>query len=600
MFHCSVGPSHEDRYIVISIHSDGFEYVDELQQYPPAESRIPVRQCRPWFHRTDHESAITDDENEGTPIRAGASSKRTNIHPFVKEQTKRAKAQIEALIDQPGTCLRDDIDAIDFHVVDGQDLSDIPPPSLHDNDSYMLVDTADKMKQCARELQEASPTEIAFDMEMYNLSKYTQVTCLFQLSSNATTRDYVIDTLAPGVWDHVSLLAPLFADPTIVKVGHAIGSMDIPSLHRDFGIFVVNAFDTFEASKVLRQASGNGLASVCESYGLANVERYHTLKAQYQNTDWRVRPLTDEMIQYGRYDIHYLLALRKLMIRDLTREELWDNVGSNKEAERRMIAKALASTIKRMEQEEDGYGDDSSLAFENAIESSSSLDTSMASRLSSFSDDDDGYYTPPAEEDPNADVTRQSEYGAQDLRMQADLMTVITHSQQRCLELWSAKSETITKNDNFISVIYRAGKGELEWTPSNMALYEDLCHWRDTVAKKEGVLPGLVCPLDWLVDIAVKRPPSEMALRRITYYLPTFVEGSNGVLLQEILSLVRNSLEKDGMSKICTVRKYNPPTSDRKALSRGRRVALSLVAVAAIGAVAAVVVTMSRKKTTRW
>lgn len=589
IFHCGVGATRDDRYILISIHSDGFQYVPELASGAP-EARIPVRQVRPWFYRTDHPSIPQDEED--TPQRGS----RAGIHSFVRQQTKKGRTQIEALIDQPGTCLRDDVDAVDFHELDGQDLSGIVAPGLGPDDSWVLVDSAAKMKQCARELQDAHPTEIAFDMEMYNPSKYTQVTCLIQITSNAT-KEYVIDTLAPGVWEHVALIAPLFEDPTIVKVGHSIGGMDIPSLHRDFGIFCVNAFDTYEASKQLKTKGGNGLAVVCESYGLENVEFYKELKAEYQKTDWRVRPLTDAMIQYGRYDIHYLLALRKLMIRDLTREELWDNVGFNKEAERRMIAKALASTIRRIEREEDG--EESFGTFENAMAdaSSSSLDTSMASRLSSFSDDDDGYFTPPAEEDPNEDASRRSEYNAQDLRMQPDLMKVITHSQQRCLDLWNSKTESPTKNDKFISVIYRAGKGELDWTPSHMELYDELCAWRETVAKSEEVLPGLVCALDWLVDIAVKRPPCEASLRRITYYLPPVVEDSKNVLLEEILSIVRASLEKNGLSTVSTVRKYTVPRDNKNnRSSRGRRLVLSLVTIAAVGGVAAVVMMTLRKR----
>jgi len=578
-----VGESRDSRYVAISIHSDGLKYVTELKN--PPEARIPARRCRPWFHRTDHPHV---EETEETPLKGSKPS----IHPYVKEQTKQGKSQIEALLDQPGTCIRDEIDKLDFKQLDGQDLSEIEPPGLGIDDTWMLVDSADKMKQCARELQEACPTEIAFDMEMYNLSKYTQVTCLFQLTSNAG-KEYVIDTLAPGVWDNVSLLAPLFADPAIVKVGHTIGSLDIRSLHRDFGIFCVNAFDTYEASKQLKATDYNGLAKVCEAYGIVNVEQYTALKTQYQNTDWRLRPLTDEMIQYGRYDIHYLLPLRKLMIRDLTRTELWDNVGSNKEAERRMIAKALASTIKRFEREEDGLTDEvTSVGYESA------MDVSMdSSRLSSFSDDDNGYYTPPAEEDPNNDATRAFEFDAPDLRMQADLMRVISHCQQRCLDLWTFKTENPTKNDMFVSVIYRAGKGELEWTPSHMALYEDLCHWRDTVAKREGVLPGLVCPLDWLVCVAVKRPPCESSLRRIAYYLPHLLEDTKDSYVQEMLSLVRASLEKDGPSTVSALRKYSaPPESECKGRSRRRLVAVSVGAVVVIGAAAAVVVTLSRKR----
>jgi hypothetical protein len=236
------------------------------------------------------------------------------------------------------------------------------------------------------------------------------------------------------------------------------------------------------------------------------------------------------------------------MIRDLTREELWDYVGFNSEAERRMIAKALASSIKRMEREEDG---------ENNLDVPMDEYT-VASNIS----DDEGYFTPPTQEDPNDDATRHSEYNAEKLRTQANLMRVISHSQQRCLDLWSLKAEVPTKNDTFVSVIYRAGKGELEGSPSHMALYEDLVSWRDVVARKEGVLPGLVCSLHLLVSVALKRPTCEASSRRISYFLPELLEDKQEDYLGQILSLVRSSLEKDGLNPVSvSIQKYRVPES---------------------------------------
>ena len=577
LFHCGVGPNRENRYIVISIHSDGLRYVHDLKEYTP-EPSIPIRQCRPWYHRMDHPD-ITADELM-TPTKTNAS-----IHPYVEELTRLGRAKIEALLDQPGQCLRDDADKLDFKQMETKDLSDIHPPGIGEDESWMLVDTAEKMHQCVRELEEARPTEIALDMEMYNLSKFAQVTCLIQLSSNVG-KEYVIDTLAPGVWDCVSLLRPFFADPAISKVGHSIGSLDVRSLHRDFGIFVVNAFDTYEAAKILKLPCGFGLASVCQHYGLENAKQYKELKDKYQTTDWRRRPLTNDMIRYGRYDVHFLLALRRLMIRDLTREELWDNVRFNSQAERRMIAEALASSIKHMDREEDGEIVDHDNDFDVSTE-----EYTVGSSIS----DHEGYYTPPTQEDPNDDATRHSEYDAEKLRMQANLMRVISHSQQRCLDLWSLKAEVPTKNEAFVSVIYRAGKGELEWSPSHMALYEDLVHWRDIVARKEGVLPALVCALHLLVSVALKRPTCEASLRRISYFLPELLEDMQEDYLGQILSLVRSSLEKSGLNPVSvSIQKYSVPKSN--SFLRKRRVALSVAVIAAIGTVTVVAITLLHRR----
>lgn len=142
-----------------------------------------------------------------------------------EETTTQFKRKIQDLIDQPGKCIRDDIDMLDFKELEGVDLSKISPPTLKNESqsvsTWVLVDTADKMRECAEELQRGKVTELAFDLEAYNPSKFTQSTCLIQLRSNLD-KEYVIDPLADGVWDSIELLSSVFEDPNIVKIGHSI------------------------------------------------------------------------------------------------------------------------------------------------------------------------------------------------------------------------------------------------------------------------------------------------------------------------------------------------------------------------------------------
>ena len=73
------------------------------------------------------------------------------------------------------------------------------------------------------------------------------------------------------MWSGVkAALEPVFSDPAVVKIGHGI-SYDVRALHRDFGVAIVNAFDTHEAAKVLN-LQRTGLAHVCEFYGLKEGE----------------------------------------------------------------------------------------------------------------------------------------------------------------------------------------------------------------------------------------------------------------------------------------------------------------------------------------
>ena len=194
--------------------------------------------------------------------------------------------------------------------------------------SFLLVDTIATLRELHDDMYPkgfsggpAHPT-VAFDLECYcgRLSSQAGKTCLIQLSFGS--RDYVIDVLSRkgDVWSGVTTyLLPLFADSRVVKVGQSIRSLDVGSLYRDFGIIVVNAFDLYEASKELN-INQRGLAHLHEQYGLVGAEEYFALKKKYQACDWAVRPLSEGMIRYSRYDVHYCGLLRNLMIRDLIKK----------------------------------------------------------------------------------------------------------------------------------------------------------------------------------------------------------------------------------------------------------------------------------------
>jgi ribonuclease D len=580
LFHESFGvvgaPSSRERNIVISIYSDGFDFLPSVateDSRPSSTVTIPVRQCRPWFCRhATNPSATCTRNGSGDDAMSGEES--------VKEANKRCRQHIEALMDQPGDCLRDDIDLLDFVDMDGQDLSTIETPSASDRDGdhWIMVDTADKMKACAEELLAAGISELAFDLEFYNPSKYLQVTCLLQISSNVG-KDYVIDTLAAGVWDDVALLRPLFANASIVKIGHCIPG-DVKSLHRDFGIFVINAFDTYEAAQVL-QLKHQGLASVCGRYGLQNSEEYRQLKALYQSTDWRRRPLTEPMVRYGRYDVHYLVALRRLMIRDLVKDKLWTNLEAKQETQR--VAQALAATLSTIAAAEGDVDEDE--FFMNRDD-----DDLPESNLSDDDDDDDdGFYTPTDGENGEPRTT----VGTKALRMQPDLMSVFSVSQQRCLDLWRFNHEPLSKNNQYADLMKLAQAGEVKWTKSHASLLEDLVAWRTQVATKEECLEGMTVETDLLISVATKRPTSEAALRRITYNLPELLNDS--IYINELLAIVRTSFSKGATQTPVMIPSYEE-VSIRKAKSRRSDLNLWIAAVAAAAVLGLGVIHLSRRR----
>lgn len=76
--------------------------------------------------------------------------------------------------------------------------------------------------------------------------------------------------------------------------------MDIGWLQRDFGIYVVNMFDTGQATRVLEYPRFS-LAYLLKKFCDVTADK------QYQLADWRIRPLPSEMVRYAREDTHYLL-----------------------------------------------------------------------------------------------------------------------------------------------------------------------------------------------------------------------------------------------------------------------------------------------------
>jgi len=125
------------------------------------------------------------------------------------------------------------------------------------------------------------------------------------------TRDFVVDTIKLREKLGAALL-PIFDNPDKIKVLHGADS-DIQWLQRDFGLYVVNMFDTGQAARVLAYKSA----------GLAHLLQHHCgvlADKKYQLADWRIRPLPTEMLKYAREDTHYLLYVYDCLRKELIEE----------------------------------------------------------------------------------------------------------------------------------------------------------------------------------------------------------------------------------------------------------------------------------------
>jgi exosome complex exonuclease RRP6 len=158
------------------------------------------------------------------------------------------------------------------------------------------VDTPEAVAEMVSELKQAK--EVAVDLEHHDVHSYHGLVSLMQISTR--NKDWVVDTLKPWRED-LQRLNEVFTDPKILKVFHG-STMDIVWLQRDLGLYVVGLFDTYHAAVAL------GYPKRSLKFLLEKFAKYEADK-KYQMADWRLRPLTEEMLRYARADTHYLLYI---------------------------------------------------------------------------------------------------------------------------------------------------------------------------------------------------------------------------------------------------------------------------------------------------
>jgi ribonuclease D len=175
-----------------------------------------------------------------------------------------------------------------------------------------FIETVEQLEEILPKLLNAK--ELAIDLEHHDYLTYQGFTCLMQISTR--TEDFIIDTLK--LRKELFVLNQVFANPQIVKVLHG-SDFDVIWLQRDFGLYIVGLFDTYQACKLLN-TDQKSLAYLLKNKTEAQFEA----DKKYQLADWRIRPLTKEMINYARADTHYLLE-----IYDNMKTELLENTQPN-------------------------------------------------------------------------------------------------------------------------------------------------------------------------------------------------------------------------------------------------------------------------------
>lgn len=192
------------------------------------------------------------------------------------------------------------------HLTTPEKLLSKPEPQMYKplaETKLSFIDSLEDLVALNEKLTQAS--EIAVDLEHHSYRSFLGITCLMQISTRE--EDFIIDTLE--LRSELYILNEAFTDPSIVKVFHGADS-DMEWLQRDLGLYVVNLFDTHQASRALNLGR-NSLDHLLKHF--CNVDS----NKRYQLADWRIRPLPEEMIQYARADTHYLLYVYDRLRADL-------------------------------------------------------------------------------------------------------------------------------------------------------------------------------------------------------------------------------------------------------------------------------------------
>ncbi|GAB4288000.1 MAG: ribonuclease D [Coriobacteriia bacterium] len=171
----------------------------------------------------------------------------------------------------------------------------------------MYVQDHEGLKQLVAALNGAEC--VAIDTEFMREKTYYPRLCLLQLAS-----DTVVAAVDPLAVDDLSPLAPLLSDAATTKVFHA-GQQDIEILYHALGATPAPVFDTQIAATLAGYPLQVGYGALVE--GMLGI----TLDKSDTFTDWAVRPLTAEQVDYALNDVRHLPTVYAMLRDELAEKD---------------------------------------------------------------------------------------------------------------------------------------------------------------------------------------------------------------------------------------------------------------------------------------
>jgi len=351
---------------------------------------------------------------------------------------------------------------------------------------YQYITTAPERDIAIKELSQV--VEMSVDIEGDSLYHYNERVALIQISGGG--KHYIFD---PLVLDSVLELGPLFENRSILKIFHG-SDYDITSLKRDYGFKIGPIFDTALAAR----ATGMVRYSLKEL-----VAKYFqvTLCKEHQKSDWSVRPLSKEQLDYASEDTAYLSSLRSLLIAEVAKKGREDQL-----AEEFVFMENIAWTRKPFNPEDYlRIKGSNALPFEGQ-----QILMELVSVRDKLAREKD---LPPFKVAHSGDLVRLASERPVDEEAFAQIFPKGRISKDRVLWVEAIKkgrlsTEPLPKKE-------RKTGGGPPMTRYQQKLFVQLRIWRDKQAELEDVEPAMVLTTPLLQEICKKRPGTLAALEAI-------------------------------------------------------------------------------------
>lgn len=179
-----------------------------------------------------------------------------------------------------------------------------------------LISTPDKLQELADKLK--GRDVIAFDTEFIRESTFYPIVEIIQVATDEES--WLVDAQAfkkghrpgprGGYEPGLKPLLDIFEDTSILKVLHAAQG-DQECLFTSFGVTAKPTLDTAVAASLCGMGDGIGLGKLLKA--VLNVD----IKKGHARTNWSVRPLPSQLIEYAHADVEHLVLLGRTLLVEL-------------------------------------------------------------------------------------------------------------------------------------------------------------------------------------------------------------------------------------------------------------------------------------------